>query len=179
MTEPNYRDIPKRCVKGLSIEECESVREMREAGFAYKRIAEKYKCSITTIYGICKGMADSKWDATTNEKYKTGFVLAMELRKDFADGVCRKDLAEKYKIARSSVTQIINNKRFVDENYKCEKKDLGSKINFTVEEILSIRKRHDDGENIYKITDDFRNKIKCNPTGTIRKICKREMFKTI
>jgi uncharacterized protein YerC len=178
MKDPaDYKVIRK--IKRLTEEQITLIKTLRAENKTYKQIKEIAGCSVTTAFAICHGTAELAYDQKATPEYKEKLEIAKQIRKEFNEGKSRLYLAEKYNFTRAWITQIITNKQYKDETYKPNAHDACEYSTFTVEEIQSMRKRYDDGEDIWSITDDFRARIKCNATGTIRKICRREMFKTI
>jgi hypothetical protein len=168
----------KRRVKILSAEQIELAKSMRLEKMAYKHIAKALDCSIKTVFDVCKGVVEQGF---VGEKcgYKERFKEATEIRIKYSEGITRNDLAVEYCHSKAMISDIINNRRYFDENYNPPEICITKNSNFTIEEILSMRKRYDDGEDVWKITDDYRDRIKTNPTGTVRKICRREIYKNI
>jgi DNA invertase Pin-like site-specific DNA recombinase len=173
----NYKVIRK--IKRLTEDQIALIKTLRAENKTYKQIKEVVGCSVTTVFAICHGTAELAYDQKATPEYKEKFAIATQIRKEFNEGKSRLYLAEKYNFTRAWITQIITNKQYYDETYKAVAHDPCEYSTFSIEEIQSMRKRYDEGEDIWSITDDFRARIKCNATGTIRKICKREMFKTI
>ncbi len=178
MKQPaDYKVI--RQTRRLNQDQIALIKQLRSENKTYKQIKQVVGVSIKTIFDICHGTAELAYDQKETQEYKEKFAIATQIRKEFNEGKSRVYLAEKYKFTRGWITQIITNKQYYDETYKAVAHDACEYSTFSVEEIQSMRKRYDAGEDIWSITDDFRARIKCNATGTIRKICRREMFKTI
>lgn len=174
----DYKTI--RHTRVLSEEKIELIKKLRLEGKTYKEISKVVNRSTKTVFDVCKGKVELKYNFTITKQHLEKFEIAKEIRNKFLSGWTREALATHYMFTRGWITQIVMNKVYFDENYKPkEQRVIPDNSNFTVEEIKSMRQRYDDGEDIWNITNDYRERIKSNATGTIRKICKREMFKNV
>jgi hypothetical protein len=160
----------ERIPKKITQEQIDQVAKLRATGMTGKDIAKDLNMCTATVYNICKNLPD----VGKENRYK----LAQSVRQRFLAGECYDKLRKECKMQPAAFSNLIYNRSYCDENYNPPISNLNPNTKFTVDDIISIRKRYADGELAADIAMDFTH-IKCNPTETIRRIVRREVFKKI
>lgn len=168
-------------LKRITQEHIEVINELREEKKTIKEISAILGYSATTVWKYAKRKGNVRpchVQRLHQEKYERKIATIREIREKYASGAPYNELREEYNLSGTMFSLIVNNKSYHDPNYILPVRE-SLRNHFTDEEIMTIRKRYDDGEDIYMITDDYRHRIKTNPVGCIRNICRRVSYKNI
>lgn len=99
--------------ENLSDETIIKIRNMREQGYSYLRIAECFKVSSSTVYLVCNDMEQqNQYINIENNCYKVSDEDAINIRKLFSEGFSYKEIIEKFypTITISTISDIIRGK---------------------------------------------------------------------
>jgi len=175
MNEIDMRFVPKNIKTDDEI--IAKIIELRKTK-TLQELANIFSLSKATVWKFCKGitMETGIVYRVDNKRY----LQIIEIRQRYLAGEKYYDIHKDYpNFSGSHFNQIIKNTIYHDNNYNPPKRINFNKCNFTEDDIISIRKRYNDGEDVYSIAVDFKDVVKQNIVMVIRKIINRESFKKI